>query len=135
MGFISCWSRLTLVLASAIKGSGLEGNRVRFIDVNTWPLDWSTNWYAVLNWQWTWLGWHHGVYVQQTNIPEKGADGSWCGWVPLGQNSWSFKWTGAHSYFWEHLTCFSNIKTITLCTLELVHKVGGFTTSKSNDQI
>ena len=33
--------------------------------------------------------------------------------------------------FREHLTCFSNVKCIRFLTLELVHKVGGFTVTRA----
>jgi hypothetical protein len=37
--------------------------------------------------------------------------------------------------FQEYLTCFSNVKSITFCTLVFVHQVGGFIVSKSSDGI
>ena len=37
--------------------------------------------------------------------------------------------------FQEHLTCFSNVKSITFLTLESVYTVGGFTVSKGSDEI
>ena len=37
--------------------------------------------------------------------------------------------------FQEHLTCFSNVDSITFCTLELIHQVGKFTVSKRGDEI
>jgi hypothetical protein len=36
--------------------------------------------------------------------------------------------------FREQLTCLTNGNSITLCTLELVHKVVGFTVSKGDDR-
>jgi len=35
--------------------------------------------------------------------------------------------------FREHLTCFSNIKSNTFLTLELIHQVGGLAVSKTSD--
>ena len=37
--------------------------------------------------------------------------------------------------FREHLSCFSNVESITFFTLELIHQVGGFTVSKGGDGI
>ena len=37
--------------------------------------------------------------------------------------------------FRDHLTCFSNVKSITFHTLELVYQVGGFTVIKGGDGI
>ena len=37
--------------------------------------------------------------------------------------------------FKEHLTYFSNVKSITFLTLELVHQVGGFRIGKDGDGI
>ena len=37
--------------------------------------------------------------------------------------------------FQEHLTCFFNVKGITLLTLKLVNQGGGFAVSKGGDRI
>ena len=37
--------------------------------------------------------------------------------------------------FREHLTCFSNVKSLTFFTLELVYKVGRFAVGKGGDGI
>ena len=41
----------------------------------------------------------------------------------------------AGATFWEHLICFSAVKSITFLTLKLVHQVGGFTVSKGGDEV
>ena len=45
-----------------------------------------------------------------------------CGTVPINRSR-------------EHLTCFPNVKSFTVFTLELVYEVGGFSVSKGGDGI
>ena len=115
--FISCRCRLNIMLAGASRGKRREvGMEEVKWDYRMFILgdcqDWRTSWYAILNWRWTWLGWHQGVceWHRQTSIIGKGADRICCGWVPVGQSSQPTSGPVSIYTFQEHLICFSNVK-------------------------
>ena len=118
--------------SSGEKGSWSGGKQVRLTDVNTGRLlDWSTSWYAISNWLQTWSGSVSGnLCITQTDqLPWKGSL-----WDLVCISTGRSGWLPIHT-FQEHLTCFSNVKSITFHTLELVQQVGGFRVSKDGGEI
>ena len=81
---ISCRCMLTKELAG--REGKRVGSRVRLIPGDC--LDLSTSWDDISIWWQTWLGVESGIceWYRETDIPEKGAAGIWCGWVPLSQS-------------------------------------------------
>ena len=57
-------------------------------------------------------------------------------WIDTGMSEFTIvKVDWCPFMFRELLTCFSDVKSITFRTLELVHQIAGFTVSKDDDGI
>ena len=94
------------MMAGSAKGSGEKGIggqgeiRVRLIDVNAGKLS-GFKYELVCHFKFTTdmvRGNIKEFVYDVDSITEKEADRIWCGWIPVGQSSQSYKWPSAHSY-------------------------------------